>query len=68
MAKSIIFVRDNQTLKFLSQQNDWTSSFAEAQVFESTQEACDYCLKHSIDKAEIVLRMGDIRYANTSDV
>ncbi len=67
MAKPIIFVRDNQALQFLNQQNAWTPSFAEAQLFESTQEACDYCLKHSIHKAEIVLRMDESLYDNTNN-
>ena len=68
MGNVTIFVRQKQTLKFLDQQCVWVDSFAEARTFKSTWEACDFCLKHSFHKAEVVMRMGDPTYDITLDV
>lgn len=59
MGNTIIFVREKMTFKFLNGQAAWAVSFAEARTFKSTWEACDFCLKHSVGKAEVVMRMGD---------
>ena len=68
MANVIIFVRQKQTLKFLGPQAVWVIPFAEARTFKSTWEACDFCLKHSIHKAQIVMRMGNPIYDVTIDI
>lgn len=62
MAPAIIYVRERHMLKFLNEHGSWVVSFAEARTFESTWEACDFCLKKSIHKAEIVMRMGNPIY------
>ena len=68
MANVIIFVWQKQTLKFLTGQAAWAASFAEAKTFESTWEACDFCMKNSIHKAQIVMRMGDPVYDVMIDI
>ena len=64
----LIFVRQNGTFRFLNLQGDWVARFDEAARFRSTWEACDFCLKKSVHKAEIVLRVGDPAFDTTIDV
>jgi len=64
----IIFVRQKQTLKFLNERAGWATAFDEARTFQSTWEACDFCLKNSVYKAQIVMRMGDPLYDVMIDI
>lgn len=68
MVNVMIFVRQKQTLKFLAGNGAWVAAFAGARTFESTWEACDFCMKHSIHKAQIVMRMGDPIYDVMIDI
>lgn len=68
MRNVIVFVQQKQTFEFLDEQAAWAVSFAEARKFESTWEACDFCMKHSVHKAQIVMRMGDPIYDVMIDI
>jgi hypothetical protein len=60
--QTIRFVRQKVTWKFVSADGTWVSSFELARVFNSTWEASDFCYKHDVRGAEIVLRMGSPLY------
>jgi hypothetical protein len=60
--QTIRFVRQKLTWKFLSADGAWVLCFDQARVFVSTWQAADFCYKHDIHQAEIVMRMGPPEY------
>lgn len=62
------FVRQKLTWKFLSPDGTWVLSFDQARVFVFTWEAADFCCKHDIHQAELVMRMGRPEYDVVIDV
>ena len=61
-AKSLIFVREKHTFKFLNRRGAWVASFDDAAIFRHSWQAYDFCFEKSVHDADIVLRLGDPSY------
>jgi hypothetical protein len=68
MDSILIFVRQKQSLKLLSNAGAWVSSLSEARTFPSTWAALDTCMKQDVRRAEIVMRFGLPSYDVLLDV
>lgn len=68
MDSVLIFVRQKQSLKFLTNEGDWIVGFSKACAFPSTWTALDTCMKRDIHQAEIVMRFGAPLYDVVLDV
>ncbi|MDB6110344.1 MAG: hypothetical protein JWR69_2094 [Pedosphaera sp.] len=68
MPAVLIFIRQQQTQMFLQEQGGWVNNLTEAQRFESTWEAIDFCMKKGVHRAEVVMRFGAPQYDVAIDV
>jgi hypothetical protein len=68
MDSVLIFVRQKQSLKFLTNDGGWAMSFSEARTFQNTWAALDTCMKQGVHRAEIVMRFGSPSYDVLLDI